>query len=180
MLDRHHAGLRFDLAPGSPWRWTGDGGPADISLTDVLAAVNYARLAEVRGHERIAPAAIRAAHERAAQAALRSGDGELAARLVREQAEVAVLVSEEDAAGRLRITGHSLHNLRLSYRTICAPVLIAGTRRTKWFWTDGQFTAWQQARPGRGWRRGQSSASRNGRPAAPGAEAARAAGTTIL
>ena len=75
-----------------------------------------------------------------------------------EQSEVAAtaLISEETAAGRLGITGRSLNNLRLSVKSICPPVLIAGDRRTKWFWAPAQFGAWQEARPGRGWRAGQT------------------------
>ena len=156
LRDRREAGFRFELAPGGPWRWAGPGGPADVSLTDVLAAVNCARLVELPGYQDIDLAAVHAAHERAAQDALAVGDAELAARLLHEQSDAAALVSEEEAARRLGITGRSLNNLRLSVRSICAPVLIAGDQRTKWFWARSQFAAWEAARPGKGWRLGRS------------------------
>ena len=129
MIHREHPGLAFTLAPARPWQWTGPGGPADATLTDVLAAVNYAR---VTGHPWAAPGGmteIHQAHQDAAALAAAAGDAPLAARLHAEQAEVAVpaLVAEEIAAKRLGITGKSLNNLRLQYKTICPPVLIAGT-----------------------------------------------------
>ena len=158
MRDREHPGLRFTLPPGGGWQWTGPAGLFDASLTDVLAAACYARVAGLPGHELIGQAAIHAAHEQAARAAVRDGDAALAARLMDEQSEVSApaLVGEEEAARRLGITGRSLNNLRLQYRTICAPVLIAGDRRTKWFWAPAQFAAWQDGRPGRDWRKGHS------------------------
>lgn len=156
LRDRDDAGFRFELAPGRPWQWTGPGGPADASLSDVLAAVNTARLTNLPGYEQIDLAAVQAAHEQAAREALAGGDSALAARLVAELGEVAAtaLVGEEEAARRLGISGRSLNNLRLAVRAICPPVLIAGQRRTKWFWAPAQFSAWQDARPGKGWRLG--------------------------
>jgi hypothetical protein len=153
--DRDEPGLRFSLTAGGPWQWTGPGGPAEATLTDVLAAVNNARLARLPGYEAIDLAAVHAAHQAAARAALAGGDAALADRLMTEQSEVAViaLVSEEVAAGRLGIGGRSMDNMRLEGR-ICPPVFIAGDRRTKWFWAPAQFDAWLQARPGKGWRLG--------------------------
>jgi hypothetical protein len=180
MRDRLNPGLRFELAPGGPWRWMGPGGPADVTLADILAAVNYARIAKLPGYEAIDLASIHAAHDHAMQAALRDGDTDLAARLMQEQSEVAAgaMMSEEDAATRLGILGKSLNIIRLQYRTICPPVLIAGQRRTKWFWAPGQFEAWMRARPGKGWRKGHTS-SRNGQEAT-GTDAARVTETRVL
>jgi hypothetical protein len=164
LRDRTTPGLRFQLAPGEPWQWTGPDGQADASLTDVLAAVNTARLVSLPGYEDIDPAAVHAAHGRAAHAALAAGDTALAGRLLAEQSEIAsaALVGEEEAARRLGITGRSLNNLRLAYRTICPPVLIAGDQRTKWFWAPAQFGAWQAARPGKGWRLGHTASATAG------------------
>ena len=180
MRDRLNPGLRFELAPGGPWRWTGPGAPADVTLADILAAVNYARVAKLPGYEAIDLASVHAAHDNAVQTALRDGDTDLAARLVHEQSEVAAaaMINEEDAAKRLGILGKSLNIIRLQYRTICPPVLIAGQHRTKWFWAPGQFEAWMQQRPGKGWRKGRTS-SRNGH-AATGVETARGAETRAL
>ena len=154
MKDRHQPGLRFELAPGGPWRWTGPAGPPDVTLADILAAVNYARIAKLPGYEAIDLASIHAAHDRAMQAALAGGGTELAGRLMHEQSEVAAaaLISEEAAARQLGIKGRSLNIIRLQYRSICPPVLIAGERRTKWFWAPGQFSAWRTRRPGKGWK----------------------------
>ena len=73
MRDRSEPGLRFALAPGGPWQWTGPGGPAEATLTDVLAAASNARLAGLPGYEAIDLAAVHAAHQAAAQAALAGG-----------------------------------------------------------------------------------------------------------
>ena len=156
MRDREHPGLAFTLAAGRPWQWTGPGGPADATLPDVLAAVSYARITRHPWGGAGGLTAIHDAHQAAAAAAAEAGRRGLAARLRDEQAEVAApaLVSEEIAAKRLGITGKSLNNLRLQYRTICPPVLIAGEVRTRWFWAPGQFSRWEQARPGPGWRKG--------------------------
>jgi hypothetical protein len=170
MRDRRQAGLRFELAPGRPWRWTGPGGQADVTLADIMAAVNHARIVELPGWPDIDLAAIHAAHDRATRAALGDRDVELAARLVREQAEVsaAALIGEEDAARRLGIVAHTLDGFRYQYRSICPPVLIAGQRRTKWFWGPAQFSAWEQARPGKGWRKGRRAARPDGHPGGAG------------
>jgi hypothetical protein len=171
MRDRLNPGLRFEIAPGGPWRWAGPGGPAgdEVTLADILAAVNYARIAKLPGYEAMDLASIHAAHDQAMQAALGDGETDLAARLMREQSAVAAaaLISEEDAARRLGILGKSLNIIRLQYRTICPPVLIAGQQRTKWFWAPGQFEAWVRTRPGKGWRKGRTSASGDGQAAAP-------------
>jgi hypothetical protein len=155
MLDRDKPGLRFALAPGGPWQWAGPGGPAEATLTDVLAAASNARLGRLPGYEAIDLAAVHAAHQAAARAALAAGDAALADRLMTEQSEVAAgaLVSEETAAERLGWTWRSMNSRRLEGR-ICPPVFIAGDRRTKWFWAAAQFDAWLQARPGKGWRLG--------------------------
>jgi hypothetical protein len=166
MKERPEPGLRFMLAAGRPWQWTGDGGSTEVTLTDILAAVNYARIAKLPDYGLIDPAAIHAAHARAMQAALAAGDTSLTARLMREQSEVGApaLIGEEDAAQRLGILGRSLDIMKLQYRSICPPVLIAGKRRTKWFWAERQFEAWREDRPGKGWRGRQG---RDGGPAAP-------------
>jgi hypothetical protein len=160
MRDRQHPALRFELAPGRPWAWAGPGGPVDAALADLLAAASYARIVRLPGREAIDLAAIRAAHEHAADAALQARNSDLAHRLVHEQAEVTspALVGEEEAAKLLGIGVRTLHNYRLVYRSICPPVLITGGQRTHWLWAPGQFAAWQQSRPGKGWRRGRTGA----------------------
>lgn len=169
MKDRQQPGLRFEIAGTGPWRWTGPDGPPDVTLADILAAVNYARIAKLPGYELIDLASIHAAHDRAMQAALDSGDTDLAGRLMREQSEVAAagLISEEAAVLQLGIKGRTLNIMRLQYRSICPPVLIAGARRTKWFWAPGQFAAWSRTRPGKGWR-GRRPAGPGRQPALPG------------
>jgi len=156
LRDRARPGFRFMLPAAGPWQWAGPGAPAAASLADVLAAVSAARLAGLPGYRDIDLAAIHDAHQRATLAALESGQHDLARLLLSEQADVAAasLVSEEQAAAELGITPHSLDVIRHQYKTIPPPVLIAGDQRTKWFWARGQFAAWKDARPGRGWRRG--------------------------
>lgn len=169
LSERREPGLRFELAPGRPWQWAGEDGPAEASLTDVLAAVSTARLTGLAGWKDVDLAAVHAAHQAAAVHAVTVGDSALAVRLMGEQAEVsaAALIGEEEAARQLGITQRSLNNLRLSYRTICPPVLIAGDQRTKWFWAPGQFAVWKAARPGRGWRAGSTGAVPPASPAGP-------------
>lgn len=157
MNRRVRPGVHFELALGHPWRWTGAGGPIEASLVDVLAAVNYARIARLPGRWPIDMSAIHAAHEHALHAALSAGDQALFERLHHEQAAVADLVDEGEATRRL---GHrlptSLSDLRLWYRSICPPALLTGDKRTKWFWSRTQFDEWRRRRPGKGWRRGQA------------------------
>lgn len=153
LRDRDKPGLRFELGDDGPWQWAGAGGPLEVTLADVLAAVSTARLTQTPGWDAIDPAAIQAAHQKAVSGAIAAGNTDLAGRLSGEQAEVSPggMVSEETAAARLGITGRSLNNLRVGTRAICPPVFIAGNKRTKWFWAPGQFGAWCAARPGRGW-----------------------------
>lgn len=164
--DRAEPGFRFALPDAGPWHWAGPGDPVAASLADVLAAASNARIAGLPGYDDIDLAAVHDAHQHTIMAALEASQGDLARRLLSEQAEVtaASLVSEEEAARELGITPHSLDVIRLQYKSICPPLLIAGNQRTKWFWGRGQFAAWKDARPGRGWRRGQGSRG----PARPG------------
>lgn len=178
MRDRDRAGLAFELAPGRPWQWTGQGEAGSVTLADVLAAVSHARITGRPWESPDGLAAVHGAHQAAIDAALAAGDAALAGRLRGEQAEVAApaLVSEEDAAARLGITGHSLNNLRLQYRTVCPPVLIAGERRTRWFWSPAQFSRWEEDRPGKSWRKGQKKTYARARCPACGRETAAAPG----
>jgi hypothetical protein len=163
MSRRLRPGVDVELADGQPWRWVGDGGPDDgpieITLVDVLAAANYARVAKLDGHQDLDLHAVHTAHEQAISAALTAGRPELAERLRAELAAVAGpgLVSEEQGAQDLDIRPSSLNNLRLQYRSVCPPVLIAGSVRTKWFWAQTQWDRWRAQRPGKGWRHGQRS-----------------------
>jgi hypothetical protein len=159
LRDRAEPGFRFALPAAGPWQWAGPGDPVAASLADVLAAAGNARIAGLPGYEDIDLAAVHDAHQQAIMAALDASQGDLARRLLSEQAEVtaASLVGEEEAARELEITPHTLDVIRLQYKSICPPLLIAGNQRTKWFWGRGQFAAWKDARPGKGWRRGQGS-----------------------
>ncbi|MGH3409302.1 MAG: hypothetical protein ACRDRJ_43440 [Streptosporangiaceae bacterium] len=177
--DRAEPGFRFVLPDAGPWQWAGPGDPVAASLADVLAAAGNARIAGLPGYDDIDLAALHDAHQQAIVAAMDAGRDDLARHLLSEQAEVsaASLVGEEDAARDLEITAHSLDVIRLQYKSICPPVLIAGNQRTKWFWARGQFAAWKDTRPGKGWRRGKGSrdpARAGRRPVGRGAERATA------
>src|SRR6266540_724801 len=45
--DRADPGLRFELAQGQPWRWSGKDGPIEVELVDVLAAATLETLSGI-------------------------------------------------------------------------------------------------------------------------------------
>src|SRR6266540_526490 len=46
--DRADPGLRFELAQGQPWRWSGKDGPIEVELVDVLAAATLETLSGIQ------------------------------------------------------------------------------------------------------------------------------------
>jgi hypothetical protein len=155
--DRTAPGLRFELAPGRPWRWTGTGGPCEARLVDVLAAATLAHLGGAEPLRR----SILAAHCGAAVAALRGGDAALAERLQREQETVVDCVDEWELGTLMDppVRYRTVKNYKLNGpRRVPPPIQVVGHRQTVWLWARTQAQAWVAGRPGIAWRSGLSDA----------------------
>src|SRR6266496_606071 len=88
--DRADPGLRFELAQGQPWRWSGKDGPIEVELVDVLAAATLETLSGIQ----VLRGPILSMHALALVTALRNGDLDLAECLERQQAAVVDSIDE--------------------------------------------------------------------------------------
>jgi hypothetical protein len=155
--DRAAPGLRFELAEGRPWRWVGPGGPVEVELVDILAAVMLEGLngGEVPRHR------ILSAHGLALVTAIRDGRIDLAERLGREQGVVLDTIDEWQLGGLIDppVRYRTIKNYKLNApKRVPPPIQVVGHRQTVWLWARAQATAWIAARPGVAWRSGLTDA----------------------
>src|SRR6266542_2488975 len=136
--DRADPGLRFELAQGQPWRWSGKDGPIEVELVDVLAAATLETLSGIQ----VLRGPILSMHALALVTALRKGDLDLAECQLGELMEPPV---------RYR----TIKNYKLNTpQRLPPPIQVVGNRQTVWLWARTQARAWIAARPGVAWRSG--------------------------
>jgi len=155
--DRGVPGLRFELAPGQPWRWVGWSGPAEVKLVDVLAA---ATLEALDGRD-VPRGPILSAHALALVTALRNGQVDLAERLELEQEAVLDTIDECQLGELIHppVRYRTIKNYKLNTpKRVPPPIQVVGYQQTVWLWAREQATAWIAARPGIAWRSGLSDA----------------------
>src|SRR6266487_406002 len=107
--DRADPGLRFELAQGQSWRWSGKDGPIEVELVDVLALVT----------------------------ALRNGDLDLAECLERQQEAVVDSIDEWQLGELMEppVRYRTIKNYKLNTpQRLPPPIQVVGNRQTVWLW----------------------------------------------
>jgi hypothetical protein len=151
--DRADPGLRFELAQGQSWRWSGKDGPIEVELVDVLAAATLETLSGIQ----VLRGPILSMHALALVTALRNGDLDLAECLERQQEAVVDSIDEWQLGELMEppVRYRTIKNYKLNTpQRLPPPIQVVGNRQTVWLWARTQARAWIAARPGVAWRSG--------------------------